>query len=170
MSTAMKTAQSEAWQAIPRDLAELLETLSLLDDRGARIDLLIGIADRFQDVPETIARRPFSEQHKVPACESEAYVWAQRQTDGTLRFHFAIENPQGISAKALAVLLADTLSGAPLEQVIALDSSLVYGVFGQELSMGKSMGLMAMVSMVQSSAQKALEQQRSAPPGEPEHP
>ncbi len=53
--------------------------------------------------------------------------------------------------------LVDTL--APLEEVAALSSDVVYDVFGRELSMGKSMGLMGMVSMVQNSAKKALEAQ-----------
>jgi cysteine desulfuration protein SufE len=73
-----------------------------------------------------------------------------------LDFHFAVENPQGISAKALAVLLGDTLSGAPPEQVAAVPQDIVYQVFGSELSMGKSMGLMGMVSMVANLAKKQL--------------
>ncbi len=129
--------------------------LDLLADRSERIDALIGIAGRFHDVPERIARRPFAEQHKVPACESQAYVFAEPRADGTLDFHFAVENPQGISAKALAVILGETLSGAPLREIADLDGDVVYRIFGRELSMGKSMGLMGMVSMVAHTAQQA---------------
>jgi len=139
----------------PPKLAELVETLSMLD-RNDRIDLLIGVADRFREVPPEMARRPFGEDHKVPACESEAYVWARRLDDGTLRFHFAVENPQGISAKALAVILDDALSGEDPRRVAEIPDELVYEVFGRELSMGKSMGLMGMVSMIRSSAKRAL--------------
>ncbi|MEM8963373.1 MAG: SufE family protein [Acidobacteriota bacterium] len=135
-------------------LDDVADTLELLD-RNDRIDFLIDIADRFHEVPGEIATRPFGDEHKVPACESEAYVWATGRTDGTLDFHFAVENPQGISAKAMAVLLGEHLSGAPLEEVEALDGEIVYKIFGRELSMGKTMGLMGMVSMVASSAKKA---------------
>ena len=113
---------------------------------------LIDIADRFEEVSPQIARRPFSPDNQVPACESEAYVWGEQRPDGTLDFHFAVENPQGISAKSLAVILDEGLSGAPLEQVAAVPQDLVYRVFGRELSMGKSMGLMGMVAMVASMA------------------
>lgn len=123
---------------------EFLESL----DRMERIDVLIGIADRFREVPESVATRPFPEERKVPACESEAYAWAVSRDDGTFDFHFAVENPQGISAKAMAVLLGEGLSGAPLEDVATLDGDVVYRVFGRELSMGKSMGLMGMVTLV----------------------
>ena len=141
---------------LPEKLDETLALLALLD-RGDRIQMLIDIADRFQEVPANIAIRPFDEAHKVPACESEAYAWAAPRPDGTLDFHFAVENPQGISAKAMAVILRESLSGAPLDQVASLPGDVIYEIFGRELSMGKSMGLMGMVSMVALSAKKRAE-------------
>ena len=53
-----------------------LEMLELLPDRSDRIQYLISLADRFRDVPPSVATRPFGEEHRVPQCESEAYVWA----------------------------------------------------------------------------------------------
>ena len=140
----------------PRKLQELVETLALLPDRVDRIDLLIDVADRFQEVPERIARRPFGDDHKVPACESEAYLWAEKLPSGRLKLHFAVENPQGISAKAMAVILDESLSGEALEEIAALPADVVYEIFGRELSMGKTMGLMGMVSMVTLSAKQLL--------------
>ena len=141
---------------LPGKLEETLELLDLVPDRAERIQLLIDIADRFEEVPPRLARRPFSDDNLVPACESQAYVWGEERPDGNLDFHFAVENPQGISAKSLAVILDEGLSGAPLEQVAAVPQDLVYRVFGRELSMGKSMGLMGMVAMVASMARQKL--------------
>lgn len=140
----------------PDKLARLLDTLGLIEDRGERIQLLIDISERFREVPEGVAARPYADSHKVPACESQAYMWAEEQPDGTLKFHFAVENPQGISAKAMAAIIDDTLSGAPPEEVARVPTDVVYRIFGNELSMGKSMGLMGMVSMVQNTAKKHL--------------
>jgi cysteine desulfuration protein SufE len=142
--------------AVPAKLEETLEMLDLVPDRAERIQTLIDIAGRFEEVPASLARRPFSPDHLVPACESQAYVWGQERPDGTLDFHFAVENPQGISAKSLAVILGSGLSGEPLDKVAALSPDLVYRVFGRELSMGKSMGLMGMVSMVAALARQRL--------------
>ena len=141
---------------IPEKLARTLENLELIPDRSERIQLLIDIANRYREVPPRIAQRPFPEENKVPACESEAYVWGERRPDGTLDYHFAVENPQGISAKAMAAILGDTLSGAPPEQVAAVPQDVVYRIFGRELSMGKSMGLMGMVSMVTNLAKRQM--------------
>jgi cysteine desulfuration protein SufE len=151
---------------LPAKLEETLDLLDLVPDRAERIQLLIDIADRFEEVPQRIARRPFSPDHLVPACESEAYVWGEKRPDGTLDYHFAVENPQGISAKSLAVILDEGLSGAPLAEVASVPQDLVYRVFGRELSMGKSMGLMGMVAMVASMAKHASGASGGAPPAE----
>ena len=75
--------------------------------------MLLDYAERFKEVPPEVATRPFDKSHLVPQCESEAYAWAVPQPDGTLKLHFAVENPSGVSAKALAAILDKTLSGLP---------------------------------------------------------
>ena len=147
----------------PPELERLLDGLDLLHDRADRIEALIGIAERFRPVPESVARRPYPEERKVPACESQAYLFAEPRADGTLRFHFAVENPQGISAKALAVILDETLSGAPPAEVAAVPIEVVYRIFGDELSMGKSMGLTGMVAMVRDAARRAFDSRPASP-------
>ena len=140
--------------AVPEKLTHTLDALDLIEDRSERIQMLIDVANRFREVPPEIAHRPFPKEALVPACESEAYVFTAERPDGTLDYHFAVENPQGISAKAMAAILHDTLSGAPPEQVAQVPQDVVYRVFGRELSMGKSMGLMSMVGMVSALAKR----------------
>ncbi len=140
----------------PEKLRELVASLALLEERDDRIQILIDMADRFRPVPDRVATRPYPAEKKVPGCESEVYVWDVDDPDGTVRFHFAVENPQGVSAMALAVLLADTLSGAPLEEIAAIDPEIVRAIFGNELSMGKSMGLTGMVAAVRTLARRRL--------------
>ncbi|HEV8241592.1 MAG TPA: SufE family protein [Thermoanaerobaculia bacterium] len=140
--------------ALPPRLQEHLELVELLPDRADRIQYLISQADHFREVPPEVATRPFPETHRVPQCESEVYVWATPRPDGTLDFHFAVENPQGIAAKALAAILADALPGQPLEAVIAIPGDVVYSLFGRELSMGKNLGLLGMLQMCQAFARR----------------
>jgi cysteine desulfuration protein SufE len=137
----------------PEKLQTLLELLGGLD-RNDRIQMLIDLAERFRPVPARLAMPPYPADHRVPGCESEAYVWAEPNPDGTLGFYFAVENPQGISAMALASLLGESLSGKPLDQVAAVSPDIVYGLFGNELSMGKSLGLMGLVNMVRASVRE----------------
>lgn len=143
---------------IPEKLAEVVEDFEGITDRNERVEYLIEIADRFREakVPPEIATKPYEESHRVPACESEAFVWAKEQPDGTLKYWFDVLNPQGLSAMAMSVILDETLSNQPLEKVAALDPNIVFTLFGRELSMGKGQGLMGIVSMVKHEAQKRL--------------
>jgi cysteine desulfuration protein SufE len=135
----------------PPQLAELVDDLKSITDRHERAEMLIEIADRFLEVkvPPEIATQPYPEEHRVPACESEAYVWAQPQDDGTLRFYFDVLNPQGLSAMAMSVVLAETLNGQPTEVITSVPTELVFDLFGREVSMGKGAGLMGILSLVQ---------------------
>jgi cysteine desulfuration protein SufE len=140
--------------ALPKKLEQLVETFEMFDPAD-RTDLLLSYADQFKDVPPAIATRPFSPSHQVPQCESDAYVWAQKHPDGTLQLYFAVENPSGISAKALAAILDKTLSGLPAADIAGVDCDIVERIFRRNISMGKGMGLMAMVQAVQALARAA---------------
>lgn len=139
---------------LPPRVVELLEDLKYVEDRNDRILTLIDFADRFTEVPPEVAERPFAETHRVQRCESEAYVFTTLNEDGSVKFHFAVENPQGISAKAMAVILDETISGETPEVIATLPTDLAYNVFGKELSMGKGQGLMGMIELAKILAKK----------------
>jgi cysteine desulfuration protein SufE len=136
-------------------LNDTLETFATFTDTADRTSLLLSYADLFKEVPANVATRPFDKKHLVPHCESEAYVWANKQPDGTLKLYFAVENPSGISAKALAAILDRTLSGLPASEIAEITPDLVEQIFRQNISMGKGMGLMSMVQAVRSLAKAA---------------
>lgn len=143
---------------IPDKLAELVNDFAAITDRNERAEYLIEIADRFPNVrvPPEIAKPPYDEMHRVPACESEAFVWAVEQPDGTLKYYFDVLNPQGLSAMAMSVILDETCSGQPLERVAAVPTEIVLSLFGREISMGKGQGLMGIVTMVAGEARRRL--------------
>ena len=143
--------------SIPPKLQEFIDDLALFD-RQDRMQVLIETSDRFEEVPPRIAERPFDESHLVPKCESQAYVWAE-PVDDSLKFHFAVENPQGVSARALAVLLDESLSGQDLELIADASVDAVFEIFGKDVSMGKGEGLTGMISMVARYARERLAEQ-----------
>lgn len=142
----------------PPKLEALLETFAMFDDQADRVNLLLGYADKFRDVPSSVATRPFDKRHQVPQCESDAYAWAVPNADGSLALHFAVENPSGVSAKALVVILQTTLSGLPPAEIASVDPEIVERIFRQNISMGKGLGLMSMVLAVQALARQASQQ------------
>ena len=124
-------------------------------DPADRTGMLLSYADQFKEVPPSIATRPFPTSHQVPQCESDAYVWAQKMPDDTLKLYFAVENPSGVSARALAGILDRTLSGLPAAEIATVSSDIVERIFRRNISMGKGMGLMSMVQAVQTLAKNA---------------
>ncbi len=145
---------------IPSKLGAYVEMFRDME-RAERINALIDLGSTFKDVPPAVAERPFPEERRIPNCESEAFVFWQERPDGTLKYYFAVENPQGISAKATAVLLDKSLSGAPLEQIIRVPADVIYEIFGRELSMGKNMGLTGMVNACKAAAAATLARRKS---------
>lgn len=141
----------------PPRLAEILNQFGSLATEDGRVELLLSYAEQFHEVPPHVAVRPFPEGHRVRFCESEAYVWSVEQPDHTLEFYFAVENPSGVSAKALAAILEKGLSGATPAQVAQVSEDIVYHVFRQNISMGKGMGLMSMVQTVRAIARQLHE-------------
>ena len=140
---------------LPSKLQTVLDTFDMFPDPADRTNMLLSYSDQFREVPPAVATRPFDRSHQVPQCESDAYVWAMKQPNGTLDLHFAVENPSGVSAKALAAILQKTLSGLPADQIAEVDASIVERIFRQNISMGKGMGLMSMVEAVRSLARAA---------------
>lgn len=123
-----------------------------------RTNMLLSYSDQFREVPPEVASRPFDKSHQIPQCESDAYAWAMKEPDGTVKLYFAVENPSGVSARALAAILDKTLSGLTPEEIAQVDSSIVEKLFRQNISMGKGMGLMSMVEAVRSLARAAARQ------------
>jgi cysteine desulfuration protein SufE len=121
-------------------------------DREERVMLLLDYAERFRPVPGSIATPPYPEDHKIPYCESDTYVWMTQNPTGTITPHFAVENPSGISAKALAAILTEGLQGATPEEVAAVSEDIVERIFRQNISMGKGMGLTAIVQRIAAEA------------------
>src|SRR5215831_8779223 len=124
---------------MPEKLAQVIDMFQMFDPAD-RTSMLLSYADQFKEVPPSVAARPFPRSHQVPQCESDAYVWALKQPDGTLKLYFAVENPAGVSAKALAAILDKTLSGLPAPEIAQLNTDIVEKIFRQNISMGKGLG------------------------------
>ena len=137
-------------------LEDALEIFEDISDRNERSEMLLYYADQYKEIPKEIASKPYSDDYKVPYCESQAYVWGTNPKDDILQFYFAIENPQGISAKALASLLTKYVSGKPASEIALISPDIVFKIFGENLGMVRAEGLRGMVKMVRAYALRYL--------------
>ncbi len=141
----------------PTKLQDTIDMLSLIENKSERINTLIEYAERFEEIPEDLAKRPFPSEKKVEYCESEAYVWVFQNEEGSFKFYFAVENPHGISAKALAVILKETLEDEPAEIILSVPTDVVLRIFGESLSMGKNLGLTGILLHLQKEVKKLID-------------
>ncbi len=132
----------------PPKLQEYLDDFGFISSRDERVDFLIAISDEFEPVPALVATKPYDEVYRVIGCESEAFVWAIDRPDGTLDFHFDVLNPQGLSAMAMCAILDQSCSGAPLDQVAAINGEVIFTFFGKDISMGKGRGLTEIINAI----------------------
>ena len=130
---------------IPTKLQEYLDDLAIFTDRQDHIEYLIALSDDYEHPDASSFVR--SDEKKVPGCESEVFI--ESVPNGpSVDYRFAVDNPQGISAMAMAAILQSSLSGASKEEIQAVDEDVVFKIFGNELSMGKNLGLTNMVRIV----------------------
>jgi len=133
----------------PQPIQEFVENLSFIEDRAERIQVLIELSRSYKPANQ---EKPYPAENRVPGCESEVYTWLTLTPEKTLNLEIAVDNPQGISAMALAALIASGIQNQPPQIAAQLDEELVYGLFGKELSMGKTMGLTNLVRQVKAQA------------------
>ncbi len=143
---------------LPVKLQEYLDDFETITDRAERTEYLIEIANRFHTVrvPSNIATQPYDLANYVAECESDVYVWAVDNADGTLKYYFDVLNPQGLSAMAMCVVLDETCSHIPLAQIASIPTDIVFTLFGKQISMGKGRGLMGVVRKAQGEALQRL--------------
>jgi cysteine desulfuration protein SufE len=137
-------------------LENLLAVLDSYGDEYSKADALIELSDQFETAPTEIASAPYPASNKVPACESEVYIFHKINGDNSIKYYFAVLNPQGISAKAFAVILDTCLSNVKLEIVAKVDDDIIKRIFGNGISMGKGMGLRSMLGVVKAIANNNL--------------
>ena len=147
----------------PSTLREVLEIF--IENPTDRNAMLIEYSDQFTGVPERVAQRPYPEDHRVPHCESESYVFAEPtgEKDGVLllKFYYAVENPFGVSARALSAILDQTLSGLPASDIAKMPiEDIVPTLYGKNVSMGKGQGLLGVAAITKALAQRYANNQQ----------
>ncbi|MCL4505802.1 MAG: SufE family protein [Chloroflexi bacterium] len=143
----------------PEGLRDVLEAFA--ESPADRNAMLIDYSDQFSSVPDDIAKRPYPPANRVPHCESDSYVFVEPLDSGKrLNFHIAVENPFGVSARALSAILESTINGLSSAEIAAMPiDDIVPTLFGPNISMGKGQGLMGIAAMIKALAQRYAQAQ-----------
>ncbi len=141
----------------PEELHELLTIIreSPITDRN---EILLDYSDRFEGVPEHIATRPYPESHRVVECESDVYVFTEQGKNNGINFYIAVENPQGVSSRALSAVLKESFDGKDLQKIESIPETLIFELFGRNVSMGKGAGMMGIIKLLKYFARQQQQQ------------
>jgi cysteine desulfuration protein SufE len=102
---------------LPAKLQEIVDDFASMS-REEKIETLIGYAESFPELPQRF-KEERSKMEPIPECMTPVYLFAEKQEDGNLLFHFDIP-PQSPTVRGLAAILASGLNGCTPEEVIAI--------------------------------------------------
>lgn len=102
---------------IPHKLQEIIDDFSQAE-RGEKVEMLIQYAESLPPLPDWL-RGERAKMEPVPECMTPVFLFAEKQAEGGLVFHFDIP-PQSPTVRGLAAILANGLNGAAPADVIAL--------------------------------------------------
>ena len=103
--------------AIPQKLQEIVADFALAS-REEKVEMLIQYAESLPALPERLQGER-DKMEAVPECMTPVFLFGEKQTDGSLFFHFDIP-PQSPTVRGLTAILAHGLNGAKPEEIISV--------------------------------------------------
>ena len=103
--------------AIPEKLQEIVDDFALAS-REEKVEMLIQYAESLPPLPERLEGER-DKMDAVPECMTPVFLFAEKEKDGGLVFHFDIP-PQSPTVRGLAAILSNGLEGAKPEEIIAV--------------------------------------------------
>ena len=101
----------------PVKLQEIIDDFALAS-RQEKLEMLIQYSESLPPLPEWLQGER-AKMEAVPECMTPVFLFAEKQPDGGLVFHFDIP-PQSPTVRGLAAILANGLNGCSPAQIIAI--------------------------------------------------
>jgi cysteine desulfuration protein SufE len=129
---------------------QIFEDLAIIPDRHER---LAAIVDRTRKLtPFAAAER--TDRHRVTGCQSNVWLIAELQPDGTLKLRCDTDSPM---VKGLVALLCDAYNGATPAEILATEPTFIDQLeLLRDLSPTRRNGLAAVHARIKSLARSAL--------------
>ena len=102
---------------IPQKLQEIIDDFAQAS-REEKVEMLIQYSETLPALPVWLQGER-EKMEPVPECMTPVFLFAEKQPEGGLLYHFDIP-PQSPTVRGLAAILAAGLNGATAEQVVAL--------------------------------------------------
>lgn len=102
---------------LPPKLQEIVDDFASMT-REEKLETLIGYAETMPPLPERL-KAERDKMEPVPECMTPVFLFAEKQDDGGIAFHFDIP-PQSPTVRGLTSILANGLTGTKLEEILSV--------------------------------------------------
>lgn len=103
--------------SLPSKLQEIVDDFASMT-REEKLETLIAYAESFPPLPDWLKEKRDS-MEPVPECMTPVFLFAEKQSDGSIRFYLDIP-PQSPTVRGLASILFNGLNGSMPEEIISV--------------------------------------------------
>jgi len=103
--------------SLPIKLQEIVDDFASMT-REEKLETLIGYSETLPPLPARF-KEERANMEEVPECMTPVCLFAEKQDDGGIAFHFDIP-PQSPTVRGLTSILANGLNGAKLEEIVSV--------------------------------------------------
>ena len=103
--------------SLPPKLQEIVDDFATMT-REEKLETLIGYAETMPALPDRF-KAERDKMEAVPECMTPVFLFAEKQGDGGIAFHFDIP-PQSPTVRGLTSILANGLNGTKLEEILSV--------------------------------------------------
>lgn len=140
---------------IPHNLQEIIDDFASAS-REEKIEMLVGYAESLAPLPEWLQGER-AKMDPVPECVTPTFLFAEKQADGGITFHFDIPR-QAPTVRGLAAILANGLNGSTPAEILAVPGDFYLQMKLQEaLSHQRLNGFVGMLAHMKQATVKAME-------------
>ena len=98
-------------------LQEIIDDFAMAS-RQEKLEMLIQYSESLPPLPDWLEGER-AKMDPVPECMTPVFLFAEKQPDGSLVFHFDIP-PQSPTVRGLAAILANGLNGSQPDQIVSI--------------------------------------------------
>jgi cysteine desulfuration protein SufE len=140
---------------LPVKLQEIVDDFASMT-REEKIETLIGYSESLPPLPDWLNEER-QKMEPVPECMTPVFLFAEKQPDGSLVFHFDIP-PQSPTVRGLAAILANGLNGSKPEEILSVPADFYLPMKLEEaISQQRLRGFNGVLAHMKKAAVNALE-------------
>jgi cysteine desulfuration protein SufE len=139
--------------SLPPKLQEIVDDFATMS-REEKLETLIGYSETLEPLPQRL-KEARDKMEDVPECMTPVCLFAEKQEDGGIVFHFDIP-PQSPTVRGLTSILGNGLNGSKVEEILSVPADFFLPMkLDEAISQQRIHGFMGVLAHMKQAAIKA---------------